>query len=113
MEILLAANPFGTVPPPPGVTSGPEGLISLLSVILRLLIVVGGIYALVNIIIAGYQFMSAGGDQKNIEAAWGRIWQSLVGLLIIAASFVIIAVISQIVFGRPDVILNPEIYKAK
>lgn len=113
MEILLVANPFGTVPPPPGVTAGPEGLITLLTVILRFLIVLGGVYALINIIIAGYQFMSAGGDQKNIEAAWGRIWQSLVGLLIIAASFVIIAVISQLVFGRPDVILNPEIYKAK
>ncbi|MAG60109.1 hypothetical protein CMO96_04985 [Candidatus Woesebacteria bacterium] len=116
MENLLAQNPFGAVSPPPGVEAhggGPGGIINLLNVVLRLLIAIGGIYALVNIIIAGYQFISAGGDPKNIENAWGKIWQSLLGLLIIAASFIIAAVISQLIFGKADAILNPQVYTPK
>lgn len=113
MENLLALNPFGQVPPPPGVIAhggGPEGLISFLNVLLKLAVVAGGIYALISIIIAGYQFLSAGGDPKAIESAWARIWQSLVGLLFIAGAFVIAAVIGQLIFGKADVILNPKLY---
>ncbi len=112
MEILAQANPFGTVSPPPGVGvhgAGPGGLISLLNVILKLLVVLGGIWALFNIIFAGYGFISAGGDPKAIEKAWAKIWQSLVGLLFIAGAFVIMAVVGKIIFGNAGAILNPEI----
>lgn len=113
LEILAQANPFGTVSPPPGVGlhgAGPEGLISLLNAALKLLVVIGGVWALINIIFAGYGFISAGGDPKAIEKAWAKIWQSLVGLLFIAGAFVIAAVVSQIIFGNPTVILNPGVY---
>lgn len=113
IEILAQANPFGTVSPPPGVGAhgaGPEGLISLINAILKLLVVLGGIWALINIIFAGYGFISAGGDPKAIEKAWAKIWQSLIGLLFIAGAFVIAAVVGQIIFGDARVILNPGIY---
>lgn len=113
IEILAQANPFGTVSPPPGVGAhgaGPEGLISLISTMLKLLVVLGGIWALINIIFAGYGFISAGGDPKAIEKAWAKIWQSMVGLLFIAGAFVIAAVIGQLIFGDPSVILNPKVY---
>lgn len=112
INILAQTNPFGAVSPPKGISqhgTGPEGLFNLLGIGLRLFVVVAGIYALVNIILAGYGFMSAGGDSKAIEKAWGKIWQSLVGLLLVAGAFVITAVISQIIFGDPDVILNPSL----
>lgn len=113
MEFLAQANPFGTVSPPPGVGAhgaGPEGIISLLNVILKLLVVLGGIWALLNIIFAGYGFMSAGGDPKAIEKAWAKIWQSMVGLLFIAGSFVIAAVIGQLIFGDAGAILNIKLF---
>ena len=44
----------------------PKGLIILFNNILRLLIVVAGIYALLNFILAGYAFMSANGDPKKV-----------------------------------------------
>lgn len=106
-------NPFGNVAPPPGVKEiapGAGGIISLLSTILKLLVVLGGIWALLNIIFAGYGFISAGGDPKAIEKAWAKIWQSMVGLLFIAGSFVIAAVIGQLIFGDAGAILNPKIY---
>lgn len=109
---LIAQNPFGNISPPPGVAgygTGATGIISIINIILRLLIIAGGIYALVNIILAGYGFMSAGGDPKAIEKSWAKIWQSLIGLLLIAGAFVIIAVISQILFGDATIILDPKI----
>lgn len=112
-EIPLKQNPFGTVAPPPGVANlgtGPGGLIALLNIILKLLVTAGGIYALINIIIAGYGFISAGGDPKAITSAWAKIWQSLLGLTIIASSFLLAAIFGQLIFGTPYAILNPKIY---
>jgi len=101
---------FGTVKPPSFISENPSGLITLFNNILRLLIVGAGIYALLNFILAGYAFMSAGGDPKKIDAAWAKIWQSMVGLLIIAISFALAALIGQLLFHSPTAILNPKIY---
>lgn len=106
-------NPFGQVALPPGVENlgaGPGGIITLLNIILKLLVAAGGIYALINIIIAGYGFISAGGDPKAIESAWAKIWQSLLGLTIIAGSFLLAAIFGQLIFGDPGAILNPKLY---
>ncbi len=89
-------------------TSG--GLIPLLTNVLRLLFVVAGIWALLNFIIAGFQFMTAGGDSKNVSKAWDRIWQTFIGLIIIVASFALAALIGQIFFRDPTFILSPKIY---
>jgi len=105
---------FGTINPPEAIkrfspTGDPSGLIILFNNILRLLIVGAGIFALLNFILAGYAFMSAGGDPKLVEKAWAKIWQSIVGLFIIVASFVLAALLGQILFGNARAILEPSI----
>jgi len=105
---------FGQIKPPPGVdkyssTHG-EGLIKLLNNVLRLAVVGAGLFALFNFIIAGYKFMTAGGEPQKISNAWAKIWQSLVGLLICAGSFTLAAVAGKLIFGHYDAILNPKIY---
>lgn len=87
-----------------------SGLINLLTNILRLAFVAAGIYALVNFIIAGFQYMTAGGDSKALGSAWSRIWQTLLGLVIMVGSFALAAIIGQIFFGSATYILNPVIY---
>lgn len=94
----------------PATVQGLSGVGPLLTRILQVVFVVAGIYAFFNLIIAGFQFMTAGGDAKAIEKAWARIWQSLMGLIIIVGSFALAALIGQIVFGKADFILNPVIY---
>ena len=89
---------------------GPEGMIVLFNNILRLLVVGAGIFALINFILAGYSFMNAGNDPKKIELAWAKIWQSMVGLLIIVASFALAALIGLILFKDATAILKPAIY---
>ena len=86
------------------------GVTLLLSNILRFVFVAAGIYALFNIIIAGYQYMTAAGDSKALSAAWARIWQTLLGLIIIVGSFALAAIIGYLFFGDAGYILNPTIY---
>lgn len=86
------------------------GLVVFFSNLLRLVFVGGGIYALVNLIVAGFQYMQAGGDTKMLTAAWNRIWQTLLGLVIIVGSFALAALFGYIIFGDASFILNPKIY---
>ncbi len=106
-------NPFRLLAPGTTLSSSSmgSGLVSLLNVLLKTSIVVAGLYALINFIIAGYAFMSAGGDPKNITKAWEKIWQSLIGLLIIAGALLLGMVISYILFGDVRVISSPALYK--
>lgn len=102
---------FGTVSPPPTGYGGVfSGLVPFLNNILRLLFVIAGLFAFFNLVIAGFQFMSAGGDSKAIEKAWSRIWQSLIGLLIIVGSFLLAAIFGYILFGDATAILQPKIW---
>lgn len=102
------ANPlsgsYGDVSSPGG------GLVGLLSNLLRLVFVGAGIYALINLIVAGFQYMQAGGDAKILTAAWNRIWQTLLGLVIIVGSFALAALFGYLIFGDAGFILNPVIY---
>lgn len=86
------------------------GLISFLNNLLRLLAVIGGLFAFFNLVIAGYGFLSAGDDPKKIVAAWQKIWQSMLGLLFILGSFVLAAIFGYLLFGDATAILKPKIY---
>ncbi len=106
-------NPFGAqfynVPGYVGMTQG-AGLVILLNNLIKFVIVLAGLYTFWNIIAAGYMFMSAGGEAKNITKAWDKIWQSLIGLLLVAGSFILAAVFGYIIFGDTRALLQPRIF---
>ncbi len=89
---------------------GPGGLINLISSSVRLIVVVAGLFAFFNILFAGVSYITSGGDPKGIEAARQKILMSVVGLVIVAGTFIVTAIFSMIFYGRPDAILNPTIY---
>lgn len=103
---------FGQINPPPGVAkwASQGGLIGFLSAILKVLIIFGGIWTLINIILAGYQFLSGAGKPEEISKAWAKIWQSLLGLLFIAGAFVLAAIFGKVIFGDWFAILQPRVY---
>lgn len=111
--MLILYQIFGRIPEPSplvklgGIEGG--GLGKFLNIILNLLVVAGGIWALINLILAGYAFMSAGDDPKKIAGAWAKIWQTLLGLVFVAGAFVLAAIFGYLIFGSPDAILNPTI----
>lgn len=106
----LAQN-FGQIVPPvslPGANSG-QILGNIIERIIQVLIVGAGLYALINFVIAGYDFMSAGDDSKKVAGAWAKIWQTILGLAFAAGAFVIAEIVSQVIFGQGFNILNPTI----
>lgn len=110
MENLIAANPFGQVKPPSAVEGDPGlGMGGLLNTVFRTMIVVAGIWTLLNLILAGYAFLSAGDDSKKVAGAWTKIWQSLLGLAFAAGAFVLAAIFGQLIFKDPTFILSPKI----
>ena len=116
MKLLAAgdSNPFGTIKLPsnivsiygtdPGVAFG-----KLIQFALRGLIVVAGIYALFNLVLAGYSFMSAGDDSKKVAGAWAQIYQTLLGLAVAAGSFVLAALFGKLLFNDAFFLLQPTI----
>ncbi len=81
----------------------------LLNLVFNVLIVVAGIYALFNFILAGYSFLSAGDDPKKVESAWSKIYLSVIGLLFTAGSFVLAAIFGRLIFGDASALLSPAI----
>lgn len=101
---------IGTVKPPAAVGGGLEVLPSFINKILITLIIGAGIYALFNLVLAGYAFMSAGDDPKQMAGAWAKIWQTLLGLAFAAGAFVLAAIFGQIIFGDYNAILQIKFF---
>jgi hypothetical protein len=106
----LAVN-WGTVDPPPVVSAlAPGGDISglqvLLNILLRTLIVGAGIYAVINLVLAGFWYIGGSGDAKRVWEATNKIWHSVIGLIITAGAFVLAAILGEILFGDPNALIN-------
>ena len=97
---------FGKIDNPTTLTDGPQGFFNFLSTIFKFSGVIAGLFFVVKIILAGFGYLSANGDEKKVAAAWATIWQSIIGLIIVSSAFVIAGVIGYI-FGID--ILNPTI----
>lgn len=106
-------NPFGSISPPSPIAkyanSPGQGIGNLIQIVIWVLIIGAGLYALINFVMAGYAFLSAGDDPKKVAGAWAKIWQTALGLLVTAGAFVLAAIFGQLIFGNPTFILNPTI----
>jgi uncharacterized membrane protein len=105
----MFAGTIGSIQNPTAYNAGTrgEGLFLFINNILRLTTVIAGIFLVVQIIIAGYLYISANGDPKKTEQAWSKIWQAVLGFVIVSVSFVLAAVIGKITGVNP---LAPQIY---
>jgi len=110
---VLAQNPFGAVTAPPGVSYyGPnaDNLSRLVANLLKTAMVIAGLYAVINFFLAGYSFMSAGGDPKKIQDSWAKIYQTIIGLLFTVGAFIITAMVSWILFGDITYLLQLKVF---
>jgi len=110
----VRAQVFGPINPPDALqkynSDGGSGLFIFMNILIKLLMVLAGIFAVFQFLVAGYGFMSAGGDAQKMSAAWAKIWQSLIGLVVVASSLVLAGVAGQVIFGDWNALLNPTIY---
>jgi hypothetical protein len=103
---------FGDIKSPYSGTypSGVGGIIIFFTNLIRLAFLVAGLFVMVKIVLAGFAYITAGGEPKKLEQAWANIWQSLVGLLIMVSAFALSALIGQLFFGDAFFILHPMLY---
>ena len=101
--MLYLFSLFGTFTPPYNGYNNfaGGGLGAFIANIIKLIIVVAGLFTVFNFIFAGFSYLSAGGDSKKVALASAKIWQSIIGLIIVVAAFVIGAIVSNIIFGDP------------
>lgn len=99
----MADSIFGTITPPAAIdkietTAGNNGngIFLIINTALRIAGSIAGLFFVVQIIMAGYQYLSASGDEKKMAQAWATIWQSLIGIIIVASAFVLANVIGYV-----------------
>lgn len=105
-------DPFGgskITNPLTNMGDGIDPLVKMLNLGLQVVFIVAGIWALVNFIIAGFKFITAGGDSKKISEATSKITMTVIGLAIIVATPLIAMVLGTVFFGDPTAIISPKI----
>lgn len=75
-----------------------------LSGIIGFMTIVAGLWFMIQLITAGYGWISAGGDKHNIEMARDKIVNAVIGLIIVVVAWVIVGLLGKII-GLD--ILNP------
>lgn len=107
---FAATNPIlGNVTVPSSVITSPSQVGPFFSMVIRLIIVVAGIWALLQFILAGFGYVTAGGDSKKAQESFQKITYSIIGLIVIAVSFILVTILSRLLFGGSFDILNPTL----
>jgi len=104
---------FGKIDLPGPLTGYGEykpGLINFFNNLLKLITLVAGLFTVINFIMAGYGIMSSQGDPEKISKAQSKIWNSVIGMVIIVASFSFAALLGWLLFKNTYTILKPKIY---
>ena len=73
--------------------------------ILTMAFIIAGLWFFVQLILGGYNYMTAGGDKEAVQKAQRRIQNAFIGLVLILAVYAISHVMN-IVFGFQILIFN-------
>ena len=72
---------------------------------INLVLSFAGLLFFIFLIVAGYQWMTAGGKEETLEAARGRIKNAVIGLIIVVFAFIISYLVSAYVVS----LVSPEV----
>lgn len=106
------ASTFGTIKNPlPASSYGnvDTGLPLFITNVIKLIFAAAGLFAFFNLLLAGFYYITSGGDSKKIEAASYSINMSLIGLVVMVAAGAITGIVSYLLFGSATAILAPSI----
>lgn len=85
--------PTITVPRPKGFRMGDLG--SLISSAVSAMLIISAILAFVFLVLGGIQWITSGGDKAGMEAARNKITHAIVGLIVVAAAYAIMILVSN------------------
>lgn len=86
------------------------GMLGLASNLIKIFMIVAGLFSFINLILAGFSYISAGDKPEEIKKAGERIYMSMIGLVLIVGSFVLAAIIGYLLYGDSTAILQPKLY---
>lgn len=68
----------------------------IVSALIGILTLFAGLWFLIQVITAGYQWIAAGGDGKQVQAAREKITNSIIGLIIVVIAWVIVGLVGEL-----------------
>lgn len=77
-------------------SDGISELDNIISTIIGVLTLVAFIYFVIQVILAGYAFISGQGDEKKIESARKRLTDGILGITIVVVAFGITALLASL-----------------
>ncbi len=114
MSTLLAETStfFGTIEPPPAIKDAyaeSGGLIVFGSNMLKFAVIIGGLIALFNVVMAGYIYLTSAGDTKANEKVMGKLTSSLWGISLMILAPAIMAIMGFLLFKNSTYFLSPQL----
>lgn len=101
-SVALAADDIvGTIAPPQTVISDIGQTTNFISVIVRFITVIAGLYAMWQFLTGGFGFITSNGDKGKVQQSTQQIMMAILGLTVIGVSFILGAIIGRLLFG-PD-----------
>jgi hypothetical protein len=88
-------GPYGN---PPGPLSAIQSFMGIISSIIGLLTILGGLWFLFQIILGGLRWISSGGDKQANQEAQKRITNALMGIIIVIFAYAFTGLIG-LIFG--------------
>ncbi len=73
---------------------------TLLQGLVNASIVLGALAAFIFLILGGFQWITSGGDKAKTEEAQKKITNAVIGLIVIAAAYALINLITTFLFGQ-------------
>lgn len=109
---------IGAISPPPGVDvqnarSGlsPDevAIFSFLSMLLKVVNVIAGVWVAFNIVLAAFHYLSGQGSPDTHKKVRDKLTMSVVGLFLLVIAYATVAILSKLFFGDAGYILNPTL----
>lgn len=111
-------DPIGTIIKPDAVRNfdtagnvgeGEIGILSFMSTMITYMTVVAGVWAIVNLLLAGYTYVTSSGNSQTHTKVRDRLTMTVLGLVLMVTVYAVAAILGTIFFGNSLYFLNPEI----
>lgn len=73
-----------------------KGFEAIFSNFVTISLELAGIVIFVMFLIGGFKYLTAGGDQKAVEAAKGTLTHAIAGLIVLILAFIILLIVKQV-----------------
>lgn len=85
-----------------------HALTKVISSVIGVMTIFGLLWFLIQIIVAGYNFISAGGDQQKIKDAQQKIQNNFIGAAVLVAAIFLLSLVGELL-GIPGILNLEEI----